>query len=190
MDERIDIWDADGKPTGQTALKSEAHRQGWWHPTVHIWFYTGTAQVLLQRRAAVKETFPGLWDVSVAGHIGAGEDSVAAALREIREEIGLDVSASELEAAGLYPEARDHPGGIRDREYHHLYFCRLPVSVESLVPQPGEVDDLRLFPLLQLAEEIMGLANPAPYVPHAPAYYARVFREIRERSSRGGAGLA
>ena len=89
MDELVDRLDEEGNYTGQTILKSDAHRQGIFHPTVHIWFYTNQGEILMQRRGEFKDTYPLLWDVSVAGHIGAGEDIYDAALREVKEEIGL-----------------------------------------------------------------------------------------------------
>ena len=76
MDERIDILTSTGQLTGKTCLKSEAHQKGLYHQTVHIWFYTDTKKILLQKRAAVKKVFPNHWDVSVAGHMGAGEKTI------------------------------------------------------------------------------------------------------------------
>ena len=73
MDELIDILTSEGKATGKSALKSEAHHHGWFHATVHIWLFTTDAKVLLQKRGLNKKVFPGLWDISVAGHVGAGE---------------------------------------------------------------------------------------------------------------------
>ena len=73
MDELIDLLDENGKPTGKTALKSKAHQMGLFHATVHVWCYSRTGNVLLQQRAANKQANPLKWDVSVAGHIGAGE---------------------------------------------------------------------------------------------------------------------
>lgn len=181
MDEQIDIWDPEGRPTGRTALKSEAHRMGWCHPTVHVWFYTGSGRVLLQRRAFDKDTFPGLWDVSVAGHIGAGESPLDGAVREIREEIGLEVEPSDLEPIGTFKAVHEHPGGIVDCEFHHAFLCRLQKPLSHLVPQDAEVAELKLYPLISLAEEIWGLARPGRYVPHGTEYYKHVFREIRLR---------
>ncbi len=83
MDERIDILTPEGKPTGKTALKSEAHKNGWFHATVHIWLFTSDEKILLQKRALTKKVFPGLWDISVAGHIGAGESILSSAKRDV-----------------------------------------------------------------------------------------------------------
>jgi len=94
MDEYIDIVDNLGELTGKSALKSEAHKNGWYHNTVHIWFYTKRGDILLQQRSHKKKICPLLWDVSVAGHIDAGETIALAAVRETREEIGLEINAN------------------------------------------------------------------------------------------------
>ena len=73
MDKIIDILTVTGKHTGKTCLKSEAHQKGLYHQTMHVWFYTEDRKILLQKRALVKKVFPNHWDVSFAGHIGAGK---------------------------------------------------------------------------------------------------------------------
>jgi len=181
MDELIEIWDASGVPTGKTALKSEAHKAGWFHPTVHIWFYTASGKVLLQLRADQKETFPGLWDVSVAGHVHAEETPLDAAQREIKEEIGLDMKPGSLHFLGRSKSEHAHPGGILDREFHYVYLSELNVPLEALRPQEGEVSGLELRSLLQFSEEVWGMANPARYVPHSREYYRAVIKAIQSR---------
>ena len=102
MDERVDILNEQGKPTGESCLKSEAHRKGLLHPTVHIWLYTTDGRVLIQKRGKNKATHPLLWDVSVAGHVAAGEEIVSAAIREVEEEIGLTILESDFEPLDTY----------------------------------------------------------------------------------------
>jgi isopentenyldiphosphate isomerase len=181
MDELIEIWDASGAPTGKVALKSEAHKAGWFHPTVHAWLYTTSGKILLQKRAPEKDTFPGLWDVSVAGHVHADETPMEAALREITEEIGLDLKMGSLEFIGRFKSEHSHPGGILDREFHYVYLSELGAPLKSLRPQEGEVSELELRSLLQFSEEVWGLANPGRYVPHGREYYAAVIRAIKSR---------
>ena len=180
-DERIDIWDESGRPTGKTALKSEAHARGWWHPTVHVWCYQEAGKVLIQQRSLEKDIFPGLWDVSVAGHVEAGEAVEDAALRELREEIGLSANKADLQGIGIFPEEHHHPGGQIDREFHHCYLLKLNQPLPVLSPAPGEVMALKWISLLQFSEEAWGLAKAPQYVPHESRYYARVIRELKKR---------
>ena len=181
MDELVDILNADGHKTGRITSKAEAHRKGLFHPTVHIWFYTADARVLLQQRGAEKETFPQLWDVSVAGHVAAGETILEAALREIEEEIGLNISAGELYAIGVFKSVQEHREDLVDKEFHHSFLCELKVPLSDLRKQESEVEALKLIPLPALAEEVWGLAKPGVYVPHKVDYYKTVIKAISDR---------
>ncbi|MDX1334078.1 MAG: NUDIX domain-containing protein, partial [Robiginitalea sp.] len=144
-------------------------------------FYTASGKVLLQQRADQKETFPGLWDVSVAGHVHAEETPLEAAQREIKEEIGLDLETGSLDFFGRSKNEQAHPGGNIDREFHYVYLSELKVPLEDLRPQEGEVAGLELRPLLRFSEEVWGLANPARYVPHSREYYRTVIKAIQSR---------
>ena len=150
MDELIDILTPEGKPTGKTALKSEAHKNGWFHATVHIWLFTSDEKILLQKRAATKKVFPGMWDISVAGHIAAGESILTAAKREVLEEIGLELEAKNLIKIGTRIHQISHPNGIQDNEHHHVFIAELKTPIEDLIIQKEEVDDIKLFDLSTL----------------------------------------
>ena len=147
MDELIDILDSDGNFTGKSCLKSEAHKKGMYHATVHVWFYTKNQQILLQKRASTKKVFPNLWDVSVAGHISAGETIVESAIREVREEIGLEIFENQLNKVGIRLNKIQHSNGILDCEFKHIYVCELTKAISKLKRQISEVDDIKLFDL-------------------------------------------
>jgi len=181
MDELVDILDSDGNYTGGTALKSEAHKNGWFHPTIHVWLYTKKGGILIQKRGAGKDTFPLLWDVSVAGHVGAGEEIASAAVREVKEEIGLDIVENDLEKIGVFKSVHNHADCLRDREFLHTYISELKVPLANLRKQESEVEALALIPLFQLAEETWGMANPKKYVPHGTDYYGTVIKKIKEK---------
>lgn len=181
MDELVDILDSDGNFTGETALKSDAHKSGWFHPTVHIWAYTKNEMVLIQKRGADKDTHPLLWDVSVAGHVGAGEKIIVAAIREVKEEIGLTIVEKDLEKIGVFKSIHNHNKNLTDSEFHHTYITELKVPLGKLQKQDSEVEALALIPLLQLAEETWGMANLKKYVPHGTEYYGTIIRKIKER---------
>ena len=153
MDEFIDILTAEGLPTGNTALKSEAHKKGWFHATAHIWFFTSDHQILLQKRALTKKVFPGIWDISVAGHIGAGEKILQGAKREILEEIGLELQEKDLIKIGTRIHQVSHSNGIQDNEHHHVFIAELKTSVEKLTLQKEEVADIKLWDLKILKEK-------------------------------------
>ncbi len=181
MDELVDILDEQGNPTGQSCLKSEAHRKGLLHPTIHVWLYTHDGKVLIQQRGKHKDTHPLLWDVSVAGHVASGENIPLGAVREVQEEVGLTISEADLEPIGTFKAIHKISEDFIDAEFHHIFLCELKVPLTTLTKQDSEVDDLALIPLFKFAEETWGLANAAKYVPHGPTYYKTIVKEIKSR---------
>jgi isopentenyl-diphosphate Delta-isomerase len=73
------------------ATRREVHANGWWHRAIHVLVFDAAGRVFLQKRSMVKDLSPGLWDSSCSGHLDAGEDYDAAAIRELHEEIGARV---------------------------------------------------------------------------------------------------
>ena len=177
MNELIDILDNNGNYTSKTCLKSEAHKYGYFHTTVHIWLYTSDKKILLQKRATTKKVFPGLWDISVAGHVAAGEKIETAAIREIKEEINFDVLPNQLHKIGIRKHQINHANGIIDNEFHHVYIAELTVPIEELTVQKEEVDALQLFDLTAL-KNTKNLENIL--LPRCHNYYCFVFQEINK----------
>jgi len=64
------------------------------HRAVHVLVFNSKGQIFLQKRSMKKDRQPGLWDSSASGHLDSGEDYDACAVRELREEIGLRLSAA------------------------------------------------------------------------------------------------
>ncbi len=87
-DERFDIVDHLDRVVGQAA-RAKVHASQLWHRAVHVLVFDPTGRVLLQLRAAGKDTSPGRWDSACSGHLDAGETYDAAAARELGEELGL-----------------------------------------------------------------------------------------------------
>ena len=86
MAEFFDVLDENGNKTGKIKLRKEVHRDGDWHRSVHIWVINENGDVLLQRRAVDKDSNPNMLDISSAGHLSAGDESIDGAIREIKEE--------------------------------------------------------------------------------------------------------
>jgi isopentenyl-diphosphate delta-isomerase len=175
MDELIDILTPEGKSTGKTALKSEAHKKGWFHATAHIWFFTSDEKILLQKRALTKKVFPGIWDISVAGHIGAGEEVLEGAKREVFEEIGLILEDKDFIKIGTRIHQVNHENGIQDNEHHHVFIAELKTPISELTMQPEEVAGLELWDL-KVLKETKNLENVL--LPRFHEYYVSVYNKI------------
>ncbi len=143
----IDIFDANLKPIGSME-RIQAHLEGQWHRTFHCWLVSnrGDGALLFQQRSATMKNFPGMLDVSAAGHLDAGED-IADGLREVREELGLPVNLADLVDLGQRVEVADQENGQRNREYQSVFMYVTDLSLGSLAPEPEEITALVWLPL-------------------------------------------
>ena len=181
MHEILDIWDENGCPTGNCAPKDYLHQKGLFHPTVHIWFYNRTPAILLQKRGPNKQIFPNLWDVSVAGHVAAGETILEAALREIKEEIGLVVGSTALELLRVKKNINKFPIGITDCEFQHVYLCELLVDVTALKLQSEELEAVRLFSFEEINQCQLRKHKDFKIVPADMQYYSYIIQCIKDK---------
>lgn len=158
--EYIDVSDENGQPTGEIVDRDTAHKEGLLHRTSHVWVIKedrGQYWVLLQKRSCEKESFPGMYDVSSAGHIPAGSDPLESAIREMQEEIGIAATPDQLAFAGAFRcsyEAVFHDRIFRDSEIRFAYVYQEPVNINELTLQKSEVDEVRWFPLPAVAEDL------------------------------------
>jgi isopentenyldiphosphate isomerase len=142
VDELIDVLDDLGRPTGEVVYKSEAHRRGLFHRCFHCWIAGRDAvgpYLLVQRRAAAKDTWPGYLDVTAAGHLQSGEEPVIGGLRELEEELGLRVDPGRLAPLGTRRIEQEIPQGC-DREFHDVFLLLDGTPPRDLRLQEGEVE--------------------------------------------------
>ena len=123
------------------ATREEVHRQGLWHETFHCWIIShelGRPLLHLQLRSQDKADFPGLFDITAAGHIAAHE-SMKDGVREIEEELGLALSFEQLTPLGVVHDEISLPGFTdRERAFLHLYEG-MHIDLADYRLQPEEV---------------------------------------------------
>ena len=131
MAEWNDIYDENRVKTGRIHLRGTPWAPGDYGLVVCVWVYDGKGKLLLTRRAKEK-SFPGTWENS-GGAARAGEDSLTAIQRELREETGITAPAEDFE---LLDTERDK------NTFYDFYCLRHPVPLREIVLQPGETDDV------------------------------------------------
>lgn len=160
MPEMLDIVDENGVPTGQSVPRTVAHAEGRRHRTSHVWIVrrkAGRVQVLLQMRCAAKDSYPGCYDISSAGHIPAGDEFVGSALRELREELGVDARAEDLHECGLrrfHFEAEFHGKPFKDNQVSKVFCLWLDREAEDFTVQKSEIDYVKWFDLDEAIEAV------------------------------------
>jgi isopentenyldiphosphate isomerase len=150
-EEIFDVVDETGERAG-TAPRSRCHGDPRLiHPVVHVMIFDGSGRVLLQKRADTKDIQPGKWDTSVGGHMKAGEDPVAAAFREILEEVGA--RPEEIEFAYSYVWRSPV-----ETEFVRTYVAR---SEGPFAFDPEEISEGRFWTMEEIEAELgKGIVTP------------------------------
>lgn len=175
-DELIDICDENNKVIGKE-MKSKAHIEGLWHRAIHIWIYNSRGEILLQLRAKDKSLYPDRWDVSVAGHISAGEEPIISGLREANEEIGLKINKSNLIFYKIWKD-KSVFNGLKNNEYNYVYFYKYDGDIHSLKLQEEELQEIKFF---SENEILNGLKkDPDSFVSHGE-YWFEIIDEVKKR---------
>jgi len=197
--EMVDVLDAGGGRTGRVVPKAEAHRFGLPHRCAHVWISTpeGHPRLYVQRRASGKETWPDRLDVTAAGHLMSGEESVEGALRELEEELGLVAEPGDLIPLGTRRVEKEIPVGL-DNEFQDVFLLVRAVDIAALRLQTEEVaavlalslDDVEALSggVAVLAEGPDGgrvAISLADFVPGEDGYLPRVARAVRTALAGG-----
>ncbi len=92
MDEEIfDVVNDQDEVVGQRKRR-EVHELQLLHRAVHVLVFNTRGELFLQKRSAQKDCFPGAWDSSASGHLSMGEGYDECAVRELREELGVETT--------------------------------------------------------------------------------------------------
>ena len=160
--EILDIVDERGVPTGETVERETAHARGIRHRTSHVWILrrrNQAVEVLLQKRSLQKDSHPGCYDISSAGHIPAGMGFVESAIRELKEELGICAESSDLVYCGqrmIKSDSVFHGKPFHDCQVSNVYCLWLDVNPEELTLQEEEVSGvlwIRLSECIRLVRE-------------------------------------
>lgn len=200
--EKLKIFDEQRNYLG-VATREEVHKVGHWHETFHCWIVSKEEAgnyVYFQLRSPLKKDYPNLFDITAAGHLLANE-TVEDGVREVKEEIGLDVSMEDLHSLGVIPYHVQH-GELIDKELAHVFLLIKKCEMEDFQLQVEEVAgigkvriedftkllngekekiELKGFQLSQTGERI-SLVNEVSiqaFVPHENSFYRKTFDSIK-----------
>lgn len=199
--ELIKIFDEDSKQIG-VATRKDVHTIGYWHESFHCWFISrevGKDYIYLQLRSEEKKDYPNLLDITAAGHLLAHE-TIEDGIREVKEELGIDVSFDELVSLGVIKDCMINEGFI-DKELAHVFLYHSKKVFGEFHLQEEEVsglfkaefehfydlwlekkDEIRVegFKINKRGEKVLlnKIVGKNDLVPHENSYYERVVRFI------------
>lgn len=160
--ELIDLRNPDGSLTGEVKERTLVHRDGDLHGTSHVWLARyrkerKSIDVLLQKRSSCKDSFPGCYDISSAGHIPAGQDFLESAIRELFEELGVRAEEKDLHFLFThlgYHEQEFYGKLFINHEYSRIYLCECELEAEEFQIQKEEVESVRWMDYRECLEGI------------------------------------
>ena len=142
--EMLDVVDAEDKVIGVRA-RGDVHRLGLMHRSVHILVFNSKGELFLQKRSQSKDSNPGQWDSSAAGHLECGESYPGCATRELAEELAIEVVAP-LESLFRLPATHQ-----TDMEHCSVYRC---INDGPFQLQPEEIDEGRWEGIAQMDKRV------------------------------------
>ena len=149
MEELLDILDENtGSKTGEIVSKEIAHKTGKWHGSIHILIINkDKSKTLLQKRSKEKKLYSDTWDISVGGHISAGEDDITSAIRELNEELGLLINKDKLIKVDRIKELdmkiSDYEWYLKLRRYGTCDRSGFGIGFERLLMYITGIDNIR-----------------------------------------------
>ena len=177
--EYIDVLNEVGNPTGKKKSTEEIHSAGYWHWTVHVWIQNSKKELLIQKRGLNKTSHSSMWDISVAGHISAGENSIEAAMRETEEEMGISFDKEEfIFLETIISNSVLNDGTYLNNEFQDIYFVESDHAISDYKPQESEVSEIKFIPVQDL-KKIISNNNPT-FVPH-PKEYEILFKKLSQK---------
>ncbi|MGC9453133.1 MAG: NUDIX hydrolase [Oceanipulchritudo sp.] len=171
--EIFDVVDAADRVIG-TATRGEVHARGLLHRAVHILVRRANGDVFLQKRSKGKDSHPGKWDSSASGHLDSGESYGLAAVRELREELGI--TAESVRLIGALPASAE-----TGNEFVRIY----ALSHEGpFVLHPDEIEEGRWISPEELESWIR--RRPQDFARCFPAVWREGKGTLSGGASRGG----
>lgn len=164
--EYIDVLDENGIRTGKSLDRSEIHKKGLWHRAIVVAIVNDKNEILMQQRSANKEKNAGLWDISVAGHLSSGQDSLMAAAREINEEVSINLGQTILikDFRFMYSFRKEQifSEDFIERQFYDFFVLRQDnLDISTITYQESEVQAIKFVNVSQLREMIdSGLVVP------------------------------
>lgn len=161
-----DILDSERNKTGRTIVRGEKLKEGEYHLVVHIWILNDKNEYLVQKRAEHLKLLPGLW-AATGGSAVAGEyDSKTAAIREAKEELGIDLDTNNMTRLMSIKRKDNHAD---------VWFVRQNIDIQDVKLQAEEVSEAKWVS----KEELENMISSGVFHDYGQEYFDNIFRVMR-----------
>ena len=158
-----DILDKDGNFTGRRMKRERFNhfRPGQYHLVVHIWVKNSKGEYLIQKRSEDRQPMPGEW-AATGGSVRSGEESRVAAMRELKEELGICVRENEIHFCTRL---------TRKNSFVDVWSATVDAELSSLVLQTEEVQEAKW-----VSEDVLkDMIESGEFHNYGTAYFDTIF---------------
>ena len=141
-DEVFDVVD-DKDEVVRQERRAVVHAEGLCHRAIHIFAFNRAGELFLQKRSHLKDTMPLRWDSSASGHVDSGETYLQSALREVEEELGVQLAEEDLEFVAKLPP-------IAETGFEFVSLYRTEIKPSKVRLPAAEVDTGEFFSMEQV----------------------------------------
>ncbi len=175
MEELIDVLDKFGNKTGQIKTKKGIKKDGDYHRAISA-LITNGKEILIQKRSPNKRFYANMWSIFVKGHVQAGEESIDACIREIKEEIGITINPNELKYLYTIKEEKSDKDYI-ENIFYDTYLLRKNIDLKDITIQKEEVTDVKYISIDEAYNKIKN--NNGEFAPNNEDY-KRIFNYLKK----------
>lgn len=157
MEELLDVLDENGIKTGEILSRNEIHKKGLWHRAIVVAIVNEKNEILLQQRSSNKDKNANMWDISAAGHLSTGQDSLAAATREISEEVtvslGYNIEVKDFRFMFSFRKRQIFGDNFIENQFYDFFILRQNgITADNLKFQSSEVQAIKFVNITELNE--------------------------------------
>ena len=153
--EILDIYTRNGEYLGSKE-KSICHdNPDFYHKVALIWIINDNKEILIQKRAACKKSYPNKWDMGCSGHIISGETPLEGAIREIKEELGIETNKEDYKYIFEYVFDSTH-------EIGETFLLKINKSIDEIKIDESEVSEVKWVDIDELKDIVIS-DDFAPY---------------------------
>ncbi len=150
--ELLDVVDENNNLIGIKENRDIIHEKGLLHREIAIFIQNEKGEFLIQKRSANKKQAPNKWCLTT-GHVELGEEYDKAAIRELKEELEIEIKEEELTPLGIFKQSIKS-GKVINNSFMKYYFYKTNKKLEDYTIQLEELSEIKYISFNEIVRVI------------------------------------